>query len=85
MSTSERLARLKWNCRRGMLELDIILGGFLQDCFMELPETDKQDFEKLLACQDQDLFNWLVHKQIPTDPSLVHIVAGIIAHASSAP
>ncbi len=85
MSTTERLARLKWNCRRGMLELDIILGRYLQDCFRELPETDKKDFENLLACHDQDLFNWLVRKQIPTDPSLVHIVAGIIAHAPAAP
>jgi antitoxin CptB len=85
MSATERQARLKWNCRRGMLELDIILGKFLNEYFPGLSESDKTAFENLLACQDQDLFNWLVHKQIPTDPSCVHIVAQILAHVSTAP
>ncbi len=84
MSTTERQAKLKWNCRRGMLELDIILGKFLNECFHNLSENDKNDFERLLSCQDQDLFNWLVHKQFPIDSSLKHIVAQIITHATSA-
>lgn len=84
MSTIERQAKLKWNCRRGMLELDIILGKYLDECFNTLSESDKNDFENLLNCQDQDLFNWLVHKQFPTDSSLKQIVAQIIAHATSA-
>lgn len=83
MSATDRQARLKWNCRRGMLELDIILGNFLNRCFHNLSDNDKNSFENLLSCQDQDLFNWLVHKQLPADPSLKHIVAQIIAHATS--
>lgn len=83
MHTSLRQAKLQWHCRRGMLELDIILGRFLTERFMQLSDNDQNDFEKLLNSQDQDLFNWLVHKHIPTDPSLVHIVAQITAHAST--
>lgn len=83
MPSSTRQAKLQWHCRRGMLELDIILGRFLTERFMQLSENDQNDFEKLLNNHDQDLFNWLVHKQIPTDPSLVHIVAQITSYAST--
>lgn len=84
MSTPDHQARLQWQCRRGMLELDIILGNYLRNNFMSLSAAEKIDFENLLSCQDQDLFNWLVHKQQPTVPTLVPIVSRIIANAASA-
>ncbi len=83
MSQSAQQARLQWHCRRGMLELDIILGTFLKEQFTQLSGNDQNAFEQLLNCQDQDLFNWLVHKQIPTDPSLLPIITQIITHATT--
>ncbi len=52
--------RLRWACRRGMLELDLLLSPFYDNCFHQLTETHKAEFEKLLSFQDQQLYNWFL-------------------------
>ncbi|MDZ7925046.1 MAG: succinate dehydrogenase assembly factor 2 [Marinagarivorans sp.] len=72
--------RLKWACRRGMLELDLILMPFLENVYLTLPSDEQALFTALLAEEDQDLFGWLMkHKDAPT-PQLQKIVAIILAH-----
>ena len=70
--------RLKWHCRRGMLELDLLLEPFLDEVFATLDEEDKQRFYKLIQCEDQDIFVWFMQKEIPTDPDLARIVKIIV-------
>ena len=43
-SDPERLRRLYWACRRGMRELDILLGGFLARRYAALPAAQRQVF-----------------------------------------
>ena len=49
------LSRLRWRCRRGMLELDLLLGGFLDHCYQMEQRPVQVAFEELLTYQDQDL------------------------------
>ncbi len=49
------LSRLKWRCRRGMLELDLMLGGFLDNCYESESASVQQAFQELLGYQDQQL------------------------------
>ncbi|SIS91875.1 succinate dehydrogenase assembly factor 2 [Neptunomonas antarctica] len=72
------IRRLTWQSRRGMLELDLLFVPFVQDAFRDLPEEDKDRFVKLLACEDQDLFLWLMEREIPVDPDLHKIVRIIL-------
>jgi antitoxin CptB len=51
--------RLRWQCRRGMLELDVLLGQFVDSQWATLDESLKQEFEDLLAFSDQQLQQWL--------------------------
>ena len=51
--------RLKWQCRRGMLELDVLLGRFVENRWSTLDESLKQEFEDLLNFSDQQLQQWL--------------------------
>lgn len=74
---SQRIARLRWNCRRGMLELDILLANFLQTQFEKLSVHDQDLFEELLRCEDQDLYVWLVVKEPPADPRFVALLEKI--------
>jgi len=74
MFDKNRLARLRWNCRRGMLELDLMLLPFLEQKFQDLNASDQSLFEELLACQDQDLYRWLVTKEKPSDDRFVHLI-----------
>lgn len=66
--------RLFWASRRGMLELDLILLPFLEEVYPQLDEADQQRYQKLLECEDQDLFAWFLHRQQPEDSDLQKIV-----------
>ena len=78
-----QLPRLKWACRRGMLELDVLLGNFLEERYAQLPETDKQLFINLLECTDPELFSWLMGKTEAPDAGLARITEIIRIHAKS--
>ena len=66
--------RLIWASRRGMLELDLVLGPFLESVYFELDESDQQRFQTLLRCEDTELFAWFMNKSDPSDPDLLRIV-----------
>ena len=42
MFEPKRLARLKWACRRGMLELDVLLLPFVEEAFDSLSYEDQE-------------------------------------------
>jgi len=62
--------RLRWQCRRGMLELDLLLNRFLDIGFADLNPTQRANFNRLLAYQDQILYDWLMGHAVPADPTL---------------
>ena len=66
--------RVKWASRRGMLELDIILGNFVEFDYDGLASDDQKRYWDLLESEDQDLFNWFIHRQSPEDAELGKIV-----------
>jgi len=70
-------AKLKWHCRRGMRELDLLLEGFLEQRYEALPPSDRDAFERLLDCPNEDLMAWLVEGAAPPDAELAAIVADI--------
>ncbi|MDO9105299.1 MAG: succinate dehydrogenase assembly factor 2 [Methylovulum sp.] len=59
------LARLQWQCRRGMLELDLLLEGYLETRYPVAGEAEKAGFAELLKLEDGELLalmlsNWSV-------------------------
>ena len=60
-----QLSKLKWQCRRGMRELDELLLTYLEHRYEQAPETDKQAFQALLQLPDPDLIGYLLNKQTP--------------------
>ena len=77
MRTQQDLNRLRWRCRRGTQELDILLMRFFDASFSALAQDEQDDFERLLANQDPDLQDWLFGRAAPEDPRMVHIVERI--------
>ena len=78
MYSEEDIRRLTWQSRRGMLELDVLFVPFVKDAFRDLCEEDKDHFVRLLACEDQDLFVWLMEREVPDDADLHRIVRIIL-------
>ncbi|MDP5205616.1 succinate dehydrogenase assembly factor 2 [Alishewanella sp. SMS9] len=70
--------KLRWACRRGMLELDILLAPFVDEGYDALNDQQKADFERLLACDDPDLFAWFMGHQHSKDASIQAIVELIV-------
>ena len=73
------LARLRWQCRRGMLELDLLLNRFLDSAYRGLEEQQRTDFVRLLGYQDQIIYDWLMGHAVPADPALRDLTARIRA------
>ncbi len=71
-------ARLKWACRRGMLELDILFSPFVDEALDDISLQDKLTFERLLTCQDPELFAWFMGHEICEDPELNAMVQLIL-------
>ncbi|MEE9444074.1 MAG: succinate dehydrogenase assembly factor 2 [Cocleimonas sp.] len=69
--------RLRWKCRRGMLELDILLQNFLENGFVDLGDNDKKRFEQLLEYEDNPLFELLMDHMQSADPSMKHVIQSI--------
>jgi antitoxin CptB len=55
--------RLYWRCRRGLLELDIVLQRFLDKYYAQLDETQLKTFETLLLLPDNDLWDIISSKK----------------------
>jgi antitoxin CptB len=51
--------RLAWRCRRGMLELDIVLQRFVSHQFKTLNLKELKAFDALLALPDNDFWELL--------------------------
>lgn len=64
---AETLRRLRWQCRRGLLELDLLLTRFLDQRYMELTTDQQQAFQRLLERPDQSLFAWLQGQESSPD------------------
>ncbi|MEJ2214580.1 MAG: succinate dehydrogenase assembly factor 2 [Gammaproteobacteria bacterium] len=74
MSELPSMEKLTWQCRRGMLELDLLLREFLDNKYNSLKFNEKLLFNELLTHNDQDLQQWLLNKTSPVDNRLLKII-----------
>ncbi|MDH5480674.1 MAG: succinate dehydrogenase assembly factor 2 [Nitrosomonas sp.] len=70
----KELERARWRCRRGLLELDIILGRFMEQHYARLNENELQQFEVLLSQSDNDLWDMITEKKKLFDDSLLPVL-----------
>ena len=70
--------RLRWQCRRGMLELDVLLVPFVKEVYPSLDAEDQARYRKLLECEDQDMFGWFMQRGEPEDADLRRMVRMIL-------
>ncbi|OGT00031.1 MAG: hypothetical protein A3F73_08565 [Gallionellales bacterium RIFCSPLOWO2_12_FULL_59_22] len=53
------MERLRWRCRRGLLELDIVLGRFIDAHYAQLDEAGLRAFDVLLDMPDNPLWDMI--------------------------
>lgn len=81
MSLTDNKPRLRWACRRGMLELDVLFMPFVDEAYDDLSAEDKLTFERLLECQDPELFAWFMGHEVCEDKELNKLVQFILQRA----
>ena len=76
---SEKKVNYLWQCRRGMLELDLLLNNFVNKKVESLTLQQKESFELLLSYPDQTLLDLLLGNSVASDPAIVIIIQKIQA------
>ncbi|WP_338521620.1 succinate dehydrogenase assembly factor 2 [Candidatus Legionella polyplacis] len=73
----KRYRKIKWRCRRGILELDLILRKFINNKIFLLSKKQLFFFEMLINYDDQVLFDWFVGRKFPLDKNIQNIIKTI--------
>lgn len=74
---SRDFQRLYWQCRRGMLELDALLQGFMVRHYDTLDAGQRKALETLLASPDPLLLEYLMGRAVPFDKDVADVVSRI--------
>lgn len=85
MISREEINRMLWAARRGMLELDLVLEPFVAQRYAHLNARDRERFQALMRCEDQDLFAWLLQREEPGEEDARAIVSLILEFTRTPP
>lgn len=77
MSEDAELGKLRWRCRRGMKELDQVLERWLDREYAAASERERGIFRRLLECEDDKLWKWILGQEAPSDAELAAFVQRI--------
>lgn len=70
---------LRWRCRRGMRELDLLLGRWLDHGWAAADADRRAAFRRLLEEPDPQLADWLLHGRRPDDPPIAALLDDILS------
>ena len=71
-------ARIRWACRRGMLELDVLFMPFVEEAYDSLDAKQQATFQRLLTQEDPDLFAWFMGHKPCEDEALDRVLKIIL-------
>ena len=74
MLDAERLSRIRWRCRRGMLENDLLLTRFLDARGAAIAEDEVAMLDTLLDLPDSDLWDLLSGRAEPEDNGVMPLL-----------
>ena len=77
-------ARLRWLCRRGMKELDLVMTRYLDTQYSQASEPERESFRDLLALPDPDLYSLILGREMATTGRLENLAQTIRKMASQA-
>ncbi|WP_263458606.1 succinate dehydrogenase assembly factor 2 [Bathymodiolus japonicus methanotrophic gill symbiont] len=71
------MRRLRWQCRRGVKELDALLCAYLDNQYAASGVTDQRLFSELLALEDDLLIAYFLADSLPEHQELKQLVKKI--------
>ncbi|MDE2407474.1 MAG: succinate dehydrogenase assembly factor 2 [Xanthomonadaceae bacterium] len=77
MHDDDELKKLRWRCRRGMRELDQLLGRWLERAWRQSPTHERAVFLRLLDTEDDTLWRWFLGHEVSEDVEIAALVERI--------
>jgi antitoxin CptB len=77
MIDDTRRARIRWRCRRGMLENDLILARYLDRCGESLTEDEVSALDRLLELADDELWDLISGRAESRDEAVAPLVTAL--------
>jgi antitoxin CptB len=72
------MSQLRWRCRRGMRELDVLLVNYLEQHYQLAPPNIRATFKKLLSMQDPEILALLTGRADTDDPLLHELIQQLL-------
>jgi len=69
-----QLSRLRWRCRRGMRELDVLLTRYLEHRYANASRGQQQAFEAVLELQDPTILAYLTGSQVSDHQAIRDVI-----------
>jgi len=82
LSARER-DRIRWRCRRGMLELDLVLTSFLDSQLDNLDDAQLDAFNAILMRPDPELLDLVMGRSEGRNPSECAVLALIVGNQTT--
>ncbi|HMI75663.1 MAG TPA: succinate dehydrogenase assembly factor 2 [Steroidobacteraceae bacterium] len=76
------VGKLRWRCRRGMKELDILLTRYVDERYGSAPVDEQQAFQGLLETQDPVIYAYCLGQERPPE-HLAALIERITAFSQS--
>ncbi|MGI9237201.1 MAG: succinate dehydrogenase assembly factor 2 [Woeseiaceae bacterium] len=76
-------SRLRWQCRRGMRELDELLLRYLENRYPIADEVEKAAFERVLQLADPELNGYLLQRQTPASEPIARVIEQILCRVAT--
>lgn len=74
---------MRWQCRRGMRELDELLLRYLDECYPKDGDDDKAAFRAVLELPDPELNGYLLQRQTPSAEPIARVIDRILRRTPS--
>lgn len=70
-------SRVRWLCRRGMKELDVLLERFVDAEYDGLEEKERDELLALLKMEDPDIYALVMERSAPADDAQADLLSRI--------
>ena len=74
---------MRWQCRRGMRELDDLLLSYLDERYPHADDAEKAAFQAVLSLADPELNGYLLQRQTPDSEPIARVINHILSRSSS--
>ena len=81
---TETERRLRWRCRRGLKELDVLFERYAETSLASASTAELGSLERLLDLPDPEIAAYLLGEAVPEDPGLAALAASIRNYAARA-